>query len=105
MINTDKHYDDHVIGAICACHHSCMCCAITSPSNVPHIHALFHVQPIARLGEGAFAVVEKAWYTPPGGGTKYVVAVKRLKPQMFENDEEFAMFVAEVALMRKLSHR
>lgn len=44
-------------------------------------------------------------YTPKGGGKPYTVAVKRLKMELFRNQEDLDLFVQEVELMRKLSHR
>eukprot|EP00883_Tetradesmus_obliquus_P000915 jgi/Sobl393_1/10984/SZX65083.1 len=56
------------------------------------------------LGEGAFAKVELAWYQPPGSASRVQVAVKRLKPELY-NAADLQLFAKEVALMRKLSHR
>ncbi|KAF8055751.1 splA [Scenedesmus sp. PABB004] len=63
------------------------------------------LETVKTLGEGAFATVEQAWYTPPGGGTRFLVAVKRLKRELFENPSELTLFRKEVSLMRKLRHR
>lgn len=62
---------------------------------------------ISLLGEGAFASVFKAYYTPsdPPGAARQVVAVKRLKPTVFEDPTDFDLFCKEVALMRKLKHK
>ncbi|GIL89803.1 hypothetical protein Vretifemale_17566 [Volvox reticuliferus] len=72
------------------------------------------LQIIRKLGEGAFAVVEEAQYTPgtPGevAGEKCIgsgrrVAVKRLKPGIVTQQGSLESFVAETTLMRKLAHK
>lgn len=56
------------------------------------------------LGQGAFARVDACMYTPDGGGKPYIVAVKRLKLELFRNQEDLDLFLKEVELMRKLRH-
>eukprot|EP00775_Hariotina_reticulata_P005978 gene5978-6217_t len=73
-------------------------------SNDTHIDPS-RLETIAVLGEGAYAKVEKAWYTPPGGGERYMVAVKRLKKELFKNLDDLKLFEKEVDLVRKLRHR
>ncbi|PNW73230.1 hypothetical protein CHLRE_14g623950v5 [Chlamydomonas reinhardtii] len=122
------------------------------------------LKPVRKLGEGAFAVVEEALYTPPvptldlssptdsdnnavpplasespttsasggdganGNGTNgrtssgqplvvasasgkaragaaVTVAVKRLKPEIVNHEQDLQSFLAEAALMRKLHHK
>lgn len=64
---------------------------------------LSSLQVVEKLGEGGFAVVEKAWYTPPSGDKK-LVALKRLRPELYKRPNHFAMFAKEIALARKLRH-
>ena len=81
---------------------------------------------IKKLGEGAFATVEKCVYTPklseeeaspktpqspmasdcPSSPKPVMreVAVKKLKPEVVKNESDMDSFMAEVALMRKLKH-
>ncbi|KIZ04397.1 Dual specificity protein kinase shkE [Monoraphidium neglectum] len=63
------------------------------------------LKPIKTLGEGAFAWVESSWYSPPGGGKPFKVAVKHLKPELYGDEIELELFETEVELMRKLQHR
>lgn len=63
------------------------------------------LQRVKKLGAGAFATVDKCWYTPADGGQKCLVAVKRLRPELFKEPAQFELFCKEVALMRKLRHR
>jgi hypothetical protein len=44
-------------------------------------------------------------YTPPGGGQRYEVAVKRLKKELFKNADDLKLFEKEVDLIKKLRHR
>jgi hypothetical protein len=39
--------------------------------------------------QGAFATVERAWYMPEPGSARREVAVKRLKPEIFQSPEDF----------------
>jgi serine/threonine protein kinase len=43
-------------------------------------------------------------YQPPGSDSRSKVAIKRLKPELY-NTDELQLFAQEVQLMRKLSHR
>eukprot|EP00798_Chlamydomonas_sp_ICE-L_P008146 gene8146-1394_t len=52
---------------------------------------------------GAFATVTKCEYTD-NNGNRSMVAVKKLKPEVMENQEDFDDFMTEVSLMRKLDH-
>lgn len=49
-------------------------------------------------GEGAFAVVELCTYTPkaPSNRKPMKVAVKKLKPEIVDQDEDLKSFMAEV---------
>ncbi|KAI8476817.1 MAG: kinase-like domain-containing protein [Monoraphidium minutum] len=62
---------------------------------------------VGLLGEGAFARVESAWYTPEGSppSARYLVAVKHLKPELFSSPADLKLFRQEVGLMRKLQYR
>jgi serine/threonine protein kinase len=60
---------------------------------------------IKRLGEGAFATVDLCWVTRPGQGQKLQAAVKRLKPEIFTQQEDLAAFIKEADLLRKMRHR
>lgn len=86
---------------------------------------------IKKLGEGAFATVEKCIYTPKSSiddtsktprtpstmqsappatpitpkPSVREVAVKKLKPEVVENEQDLNFFMAEVSLMRKLKHK
>lgn len=71
------------------------------PENVIHPGCL---EKIRDLGEGAFAAVEKHWYRP-AHGDKYLVAVKRLKADVTAQKADFAAFVKEVSLLRKLKNK
>jgi serine/threonine protein kinase len=55
------------------------------------------------LGAGGMASVHLAEWHPPGG-TKRLVALKRLFPQIAENEELVAMFIDEARLARYLKH-
>lgn len=59
---------------------------------------------VKKLGEGAFAVVDKCIYTAEGGGWEGPVAVKRLKPSVFENETDLQSFLNETKLLRKMRH-
>ncbi|KXZ49131.1 hypothetical protein GPECTOR_23g6 [Gonium pectorale] len=74
------------------------------------------LKPLRKLGEGAFAVVEEAVYTPPSwegqdrtpSGKPIAprrVAVKRLKPAIIDHEGDLESFINEIALLRKLANR
>eukprot|EP00798_Chlamydomonas_sp_ICE-L_P028489 gene28489-31645_t len=65
---------------------------------------LRNLKTLAKLGEGAFATVEKCEYTTPTGDVK-IVAVKKLKPEIAQHPHEVQSFQNEVNLMRKLQHK
>lgn len=52
----------------------------------------------APAGEGAFAIVEKCIYTPASGDVRapQTVAVKRLRPEVMENQTDVDAFLKEV---------
>lgn len=58
---------------------------------------------IVKLGEGAFATVEKCEYIPPTGPPR-IVAVKKLKANIMQNEVDVTSFINEVTLLRKLQH-
>eukprot|EP00210_Caulerpa_lentillifera_P002812 g2686.t1 len=58
---------------------------------------------IKRLGEGAFAVVDKCLYRTEDGFERQV-AIKRLKPDVFKSQLDFEDFIREAMLLKKLSH-
>eukprot|EP00878_Enallax_costatus_P022758 GHUV01024165.1.p1 GENE.GHUV01024165.1~~GHUV01024165.1.p1 ORF type:complete len:396 (+),score=103.79 GHUV01024165.1:320-1507(+) len=57
------------------------------------------------LGEGAYATVQQAWYTPKGSSSRKMVAVKYLRGELFKNAEDLQLFRQEIELMRKLRQR
>eukprot|EP00210_Caulerpa_lentillifera_P003514 g3353.t1 len=61
------------------------------------------LEKIARLGEGAFAVVDKCLYKTDDGFERQV-AVKRLKSHVFRSELDFDDFIREALLVKKLSH-
>eukprot|EP00798_Chlamydomonas_sp_ICE-L_P005278 gene5278-18523_t len=56
---------------------------------------LEQLRTIKKLGEGAFAYVEKCEYTDKGG-EKNTVAVKKLKPGIMQNPDDVDTFMSEV---------
>lgn len=58
---------------------------------------------VKRLGKGAFAVVDLCMLKTQDGRVG-PVAVKRLKPDLFQNDGDVKLFLEEAQLLRKLSH-
>eukprot|EP00798_Chlamydomonas_sp_ICE-L_P024729 gene24729-10365_t len=64
---------------------------------------LSQLKTISKLGEGAFATVEKCLYTPASGDAKEV-AVKKLKADVMKNTTDVQSFYDEVRLLRKLDH-
>ncbi|KAK9811579.1 hypothetical protein WJX72_006439 [[Myrmecia] bisecta] len=60
-----------------------------------------------KIGEGAFALVEKHTLRRPVGDAKAkaVVAVKKLKPAVIASQSELKEFVQEANVLRKLQHR
>jgi hypothetical protein len=56
-------------------------------------------------GKGAFAIVEECVYKPPAGGKPLLVAVKRLKPELTQNEADVMSMMREVALLRKLRNK
>ena len=54
------------------------------------------------LGEGAYATVHRSSLSPPGCGPCFVVAVKRLKPEVLSEMNDLKDFLMEANLMRKL---
>ncbi|GMH45325.1 hypothetical protein BSKO_13282 [Bryopsis sp. KO-2023] len=61
------------------------------------------LQYVRSLGEGAYATVELANYDC-GNGKYLPVAVKRLKPEVFENQADLQCFLDETKLLQKLRH-
>lgn len=58
---------------------------------------------VKKLGEGAYAVVDQCIYTSKNGSAG-PVAVKRLKPSVFENQADLQSFLNEAKLLRKMRH-
>lgn len=59
--------------------------------------------PVKVIGQGAFATVEKCEYVV-ADGMRCPVAVKRLKPELFEQQEDVESFAKEAELLRKIRH-
>lgn len=57
---------------------------------------------MANLGSGAFAQVEWAVLRQPNGEDMNV-AVKRLRPDLINSDQDFSDFVREGALLKRLN--
>ncbi|KAG2482383.1 hypothetical protein HYH03_018679 [Edaphochlamys debaryana] len=97
--------------------------------NSDNVIQTSELKTVRRLGEGAFAVVEEAIYTPEeplapsntattaNGLSKYgadapagppagrVVAVKRLKPEIVNHQGDLESFMNEVSVQRKLANK
>lgn len=63
-----------------------------------------HVRILKKLGEGGFAVVEKARLSVPGRDPE-IVAVKTLKPGLIEDEVDLQELIQEANVLRKLKHR
>ncbi|GLC65745.1 hypothetical protein PLESTF_000335400 [Pleodorina starrii] len=65
------------------------------------------LQVVGEIGAGSFARVDKCMYTPADGGKPFLVAVKRIKPEMLltsRDPEDLQLFIQEAQLLRKLNH-
>lgn len=60
---------------------------------------------IGSLGEGGFAVVHKMELMTEDRTSKEVVAVKKLKPGVIEDDKDLKELIQESNVLRKLKHR
>lgn len=60
---------------------------------------------LGSLGEGGFAVVDKMELTDPEAISKEIVAVKKLKPGVIEDDEDLEELVEESNLLRRVKHK
>lgn len=63
-----------------------------------------HLELLKKLGEGGFAVVEKALLSVPGKEPE-VVAIKTLKPGLIKDEEDLHELIQEANVLRKLKHR
>lgn len=63
-----------------------------------------HLQMQKKLGEGGFAVVERALLSIPGKAPA-VVAIKTLKPGLIKDEEDLHELIQEANVLRKLRHR
>lgn len=52
-----------------------------------------------------FEICATCRFTAAPGADPKLVAVKRLKPELFDDPAQHDMFIKEVALMRKLKHK
>ncbi|EFJ39836.1 hypothetical protein VOLCADRAFT_100494 [Volvox carteri f. nagariensis] len=65
------------------------------------------LQVVGEIGAGSFARVDKCLYTPTDGGKPFLVAVKRIKPEMLmssRDQQDLHLFIQEAQLLRKLNH-
>ncbi|GMH43672.1 hypothetical protein BSKO_11594 [Bryopsis sp. KO-2023] len=64
-----------------------------------------HIRLLRKLGEGGFAVVEKAELDHGDGRDPEIVAIKTLKPGLIEDDQDLQELIQEANVLRKLKQR